>query len=178
MHYLHAHCDFDTICVVLSPQNPLKEKKLLLDEEKRCEMVKAWVDTIPFAQCSTIEFDMPRPSYTYLTLRRFRELQPEVDFSLVMGTDSLVRFHLWRCYEEILRYHPVYVYPREGYPFSPESAPVLWSHPEADIRLVSAPLYPYSSTDVRRMLAESGCADEALPTVVAAFIRTHGLYVH
>ena len=77
LRYLKECGDFDDICVVLSPQNPLKDKRLLLDEGERCKMVKAWIGTLPFVRCSTIEFEMEKPSYTYLTMRRFRLEQPE-----------------------------------------------------------------------------------------------------
>ena len=139
-------------------------------------MVERWVSTMPFVQCSTIEFEMERPSYTYLTLRRFRQLEPDTCFSVVMGMDSLAQLHLWRNYEEIVRHHAIYVFKREGYTFDPLLIPVLQLHPEIVVHLMDAPLFPYSSTVIRDMLQKGENPEELLPEVVWRFIDGHSLY--
>lgn len=148
----------------------------MLEDEERCKMVKVWVDSLSFAELSTLEFEMEKPSYTYLTMRRFRKEQPETLFVIVMGADSLSNLHHWRCHEELLQNHEIYVYPRDGYPFTPSAFPVLRQYPETKVCLINAPLFPYTSTVIRQILSQGGAVESMLPPVVADYIRTHHLY--
>ena len=67
----------DAVWFVLSPQNPLKESHILLDDDTRLNMTKlATAQNNAFA-VSDIEFSMPKPNYTIYTLRRLKEQFPD-----------------------------------------------------------------------------------------------------
>ncbi len=172
---LHSRYAFDEICLVLSPQNPMKGKSDL-SEEIRLDMVRHWTDSLPFVHCSDIEFEMERPSYTYLTLRRFREKFPETPFAVVMGMDSFVQLHRWRNYEEIVRNHKFYVYPREGYSLSAEEVPVLREFPRTEVVWMDAPLFPYASSLIRQALQQGKDVSDQVPEAVWTYIKKHSLY--
>lgn len=126
---------------VVSPRNPWKEDASLLDEHRRFAIVRAAIADEPRMAASDIEFDMPRPSYTWQTLCAFRAQYPDTPFALIIGGDNLPRFHQWRHAREILASFPLFVYPRPGIALPPL--------PPGDIRLVHAPLADVSSTQIR-----------------------------
>jgi nicotinate-nucleotide adenylyltransferase len=166
----------DAVWMVRSPLNPLKaaEASLLASDADRLAMLRLAVEGHEHLSVSTIEDDMPRPSYTVLTLRRLREMWPEHEFSLIIGSDNWCRFRRWRCWDDILREFRVVVYPREGYPVT--DGPTDFAEAR-EVVIAEAPTYEISSTDIRRSLLSS--PDEAaamLDARVRAYILQHGLY--
>ena len=107
--------DLEKVVFIVSPQNPLKKKKTLLDQNHRLQIIKAEVEDIPHLEVSDIEFSMPQPSFTIDTLVRLKEQQPEHEFALILGADNLQNFHKWKNFEQILEDYSLYVYPRHGY---------------------------------------------------------------
>jgi nicotinate-nucleotide adenylyltransferase len=113
--YLAQFTDLDQVWMVVSPQNPLKEKKSLLKEHHRLAMVQAAIEDYPDLRASDVEFHLPKPSYTSHTLAYLEEKYPQHTFSLLLGSDTLETFHKWKNPEVILNRHQLYVYPRPGY---------------------------------------------------------------
>lgn len=130
---------------VVSPQNPFKQNKFLLDETKRLEIIRRAVAGEPGMKVCDVEFRMPRPSYTWSTLRALEKDYPGKPFALVIGADNLRNFPMWKNYEDILRHYRVLVYPRPGVEL-PGDVP-------ASVSLVDAPLAAVSSTEVREKIA-------------------------
>jgi len=113
--YLAEFSDLEKVMFVISPQNPFKEKKSLLDQNHRLQIIRAEVYDNNNLDVTDIEFSMPQPSYTIDTLVRLKEDYPENEYSLIIGADSLQNFHKWKNYEQILEDYSIYVYPRPGY---------------------------------------------------------------
>lgn len=111
-NYMVDYTDLDQVWLVVTPQNPLKEKASLLDDYHRLALVRVAVEGNDKLKASNIEFDLPQPSYTINTLTYLQEKYPEHLFSLIMGEDNLRTFHKWKNHEEIIRNHKIYVYPR------------------------------------------------------------------
>lgn len=106
--------DLDAVWFVVSPQNPFKKLSSLLSELDRIQMVQIAIEGNDRLRASNVEFSMPKPSYTIDTLVVLREQHPGYEFSLLMGEDNLQHFHKWKNYEAILKYTPIYCYPRSG----------------------------------------------------------------
>ena len=132
----------EKIWFVVSPRNPWKQERDLLDERKRLEIVKTAISGESAMSACDVEFSMPRPSYTYQTLRLLKQNNPDREFALIMGGDNLQRFHQWKNFQEIIARHTVFVYPRPGIVF-PETE-------EENILLADAPQMDVSSTEIRR----------------------------
>jgi len=111
-NYMADFTDLDQVWLVVTPQNPLKNKRTLLKDVHRLLLVKEAINDNFKLKASDIEFDLPKPSYTIKTLNKFIEKYPKNDFSLIMGEDNLRNFHKWFNYEVILKNHSIYVYPR------------------------------------------------------------------
>ena len=111
-NYMAEYTDLDEVWLVVSPHNPHKEKKTLLEDYHRLAMVKIAIEDNSKLKASDIEFSLPQPSYTATTLAYLKDKHPGYSFSLLMGEDNLRGFHKWYNYEEILSNHKLYVYPR------------------------------------------------------------------
>jgi len=141
--YMVEFTDLDEVWFVVSPQNPLKPKETLLADYHRMALVRIAIEDHPKFRASSIEFKMPKPSYTIDTLAWLSEKYPERDFVLICGTDIFPTFHKWKNYQVILDHYRLYVYPRPGYDLGKYK-----NHPH--IRLFKAPLLEISSSFIRR----------------------------
>ena len=97
-NYLADYTDLDEVWLVVSPQNPLKEKKNILKGSHRLALVKEGVDDNPKLKACDIEFQLPIPSYTINTLAHLEEKYEEHEFALIMGEDNLRSLHKWKNY--------------------------------------------------------------------------------
>ena len=166
----------DEVWLMVSPQNPLKQDRTLLDEQERLAMSRLAVAPYPTLKASDFEFTLPRPSYTYHTLQALREAYPDHTFSLIIGEDNWENFHRWYRGEDILRETPIIVYPRSG---SEEvSVPHQLSNANYQLSILKEPpLLPYSSTEVRNAIAAGEPTTDMLHPDVEAYIKRHGFYV-
>lgn len=111
-NYMADSTDLDEVWYVVSPQNPHKVKANLLEDFRRLAMVRVAVEDNNRLKASNVEFDLPKPSFTVVTLQKLKELHPDNEFVLLMGEDNLRSLHKWKNYEYILENHELYVYPR------------------------------------------------------------------
>jgi len=157
---------FDQIWLVVSPNNPFKNKEDLISEEHRLNMVKLAIKGISYLHACDIEFFLPKPSFTIHTLQKLAASYPSFDFSLLLGSDNIHNFHKWKDYEEILRKYMIYVYPRYD-----NVIEHTLRHPH--IVYLDAPLLPISATSIRTALQLKKNVNEFLPDAVARYIENH-----
>lgn len=136
--------NLERIWLVVSPQNPFKVNHSLLNEYDRLHLLKLATEEDLRIKISDIEFNLPRPSFTSITLSHLNEKYPEHQFSIIMGSDSFQNLHKWKNYESIVSNYPIYVYPRPGFEAT--------NHINADLKIVDAPLLEISSTRVRELV--------------------------
>mgnify|MGYP003658334077 CR=1 FL=1 len=106
----------DEVWFILSPHNPHKDEKDLLDENSRYEMlVEALVDSDnPRFKASTIEFDMDKPSYTINTIDALKEKHKDVSFHIITGTDAYMTVTFWKKGVDLLQQIP-FIIVKRGY---------------------------------------------------------------
>jgi nicotinate-nucleotide adenylyltransferase len=169
-NYMVEYTKLDKIWFVVSPQNPFKVNDELLDENLRLKMIEmAMADDDRFEACN-IEFGMPKPNYTYLTLTTLTQKYPEHEFTPIIGGDNLQSFHLWKNYESILENYQLFVYRRAGF----HENPLLANHKK--ISLYEVPLLNISSTYIRETLQAGKSIRYLVPKVVKEFIDQNNLY--
>jgi nicotinate-nucleotide adenylyltransferase len=165
VRYLLEEGYCESIRLIVSPQNPWKKNRELLEEQKRLELVQNAIANDERMEVCDVEFGMPRPSYTYQTLRKLRTDEPGMDFALIIGGDNLQKFQEWKNFQEILSSHTLFVYPRPG---------TETTHlPVGDIVLVNAPQTAISSTEIRRKVAEGESIVGEVPENVRKQIETY-----
>lgn len=146
-NYFAEFTDNHEVWFVLSPHNPLKEKKSLLAQHHRLYMVNLAIEDYPKFRASDIEFHLPQPSYTIHTLAHLKEKYPHYQFNLILGQDNLSTFHKWKNYDIILENHFIYIYPRLN-----ASPSEFDNHPK--VIFTNAPQLEISSTFIRNAIKE------------------------
>ncbi len=168
-NYIVEYSDLDEIWLVVSPQNPLKKKKNLLNEYDRFKMVELALKDDFKIKPTDIEFGLPKPSYTIDTLTYLSERNPKHDFVLIVGSDNFQSFHKWKNYEQILKHYKLYVYPRPGYELGKYE-----NH--KSLSLINAPLIEISSSFIRESIKNNKNMRYFLPKEVYKYIEKMNLY--
>lgn len=169
-NYIVLYGNIDELWFVVSPQNPLKEKKILVHSRTRLEMVRRAIGGYQFMRASDIEFNLPTPNFTINTLIHIEKKYPDYDFCLIMGMDNIQTFNKWKSWEIILEQNKILVYPRPGF----DGKPYI-NHP--NVELVEAPLMEISSSFIRQAIKEGKDIRYFLPEPVAQMIYQEGLYL-
>ena len=135
-------------------------------------MVNLAIGDSDILKSSNIEFGLTQPSYTINTLAHLKEKYPKHLFSLIMGEDNLASFTKWKNYEEILKNHFIYVYPR---PNSGVSIAIgIKSH--KNIIMTEAPLMDISSTMIRQALKDKKNVSCFVPQAVWEYLDEMSFY--
>ena len=156
------------IWFIVSPQNPLKESKTLLNEFDRLHLVRLATQDDNRIKCSDIEFNLPKPSYTSNTLMFLSEKYPEHQFSLIMGSDSYQNLDKWKNYETIINNYPVYVYKREGH--------AIKNTFEKKAVILNAPIIQISASQVREHIRSAKSIRYLVPEIVREEIESRKFY--
>ncbi len=171
-NHLAEHSDLDQIWMIITPHNPFKEKKTLLDDYQRLHLVNLATEDYPKIKPSDFEFKLPQPNYTVNTLAHLQDKFPQHKFSLIIGEDNLKNLHKWKNYETILENHEVYVYPR----ISSDLENIQFkNHPK--IHIVNAPIVEISSTFIRENIKNRKNVQPLLPNKVWEYIDKSGFYL-
>lgn len=168
-NYMIEYSSMDELWFVISPQNPMKKQSSLLPEHHRYSMVQLAIEDYPQLRASNIEFKLPKPSYTFLTVAKLQEKHPNYTFTLIMGMDNLAHFHKWNNYQTLLNSCNIAVYPRPGY-----DGGELINHEKVSI--VEAPLMQISSSMLRNSIKEGKSLRSFYPPRVFDFIDEMHFY--
>ncbi len=169
-NYFAEHSDLDEVWLVVTPQNPLKKRSNLLADYHRLYMARLATEPYDKIKVSNVEFDLPQPNYTVVTLARLAELYPNHVFVLLMGEDALASLPKWRNYEKILAGHRIYVYPRIT-----EKEAELKNHPSVHY-FREAPIVQISASAIRKDLKAGKNVRPLLPPEVYKYIMEMGFY--
>lgn len=168
--WVAENTDLDEVWLMVSPNNPLKDKSILADEQERLEKAREAICKTENGKRKTenekqilvsdFEFHLPRPTYTANTLRALAKEYPEHEFTLIIGEDNLRIFDQWREHQYILENYRVFVYPRRDKAGTQGATqPAAGTQPreatlpaKGTIFLTGAPYFDISSTELRKNL--------------------------
>lgn len=143
---LLAAASLDEVWFVVSPQNPFKQASPdLLDDARRLQLVQLALEDDDRLIACDYEYRLPKPSYTWHTLQSMSRDYSDRAFTLLIGADNWVAFNRWYHHDDILSTYSIAVYPRKDSPIDATTLP-------ASVRLLDAPLYDISSSDIRRRI--------------------------
>ena len=145
--------------------------------EQRLEMLKLLAVNEPGIEASDLELNREGPSYTYETVEQIRDLYPDAQLYLLLGSDMLESFHKWKNSEQILCHVTLAAFLRGGKGEREASLQAKKSLETAGARviLMENPVTDISSTNLRRMLVFQ-CAEPFMTSEVLTYIRENGLY--
>lgn len=131
-----------------------------------------------------------KASYTIDTLEELRKEYPNHPICFFIGMDSMISFHKWHRWQDILDYCHIVVSARPGYHIQSEKTLHEFlrqriTDKKDDLHhLLNGKIYfaqtdklPISSTMVREKLMGGENVDEYLPDYVLSYIRQHHLYL-
>lgn len=158
----------DKIWFVISPMNPFKKDHNLLPAHQRLELVQIALENVDSIEASKVELNMPTPSYTIHTLRKLWHSFPQDEFSIIMGTDNLLKLDKWMDHQTILEKCKLYVYPRTD-----TDGGTFKAHP--NVIMASSEFLEISSTEIREKLQSDGAAS-IIPEKVLKKIKEKNYY--
>ncbi|RRQ47213.1 nicotinate (nicotinamide) nucleotide adenylyltransferase [Chryseobacterium sp. SC28] len=170
-NYILENSDMHELWFVVSPQNPLKDKKSLLRDHNRLDMVQLAIKNYPKMRASNVEFSLPVPSYTIDTLTYLTEKYPDYSFALIMGEDNLGNLHKWKNHELLLDRYQIIVYPR----ISDDKTKNDYLQHE-NIHLIDAPIIELSATEIRNMIKSGKNVRPMLPPEVFEYLDGSSFY--
>lgn len=159
----------DQVWFIVSPQNPLKSTKGLLNEYQRYFMVQLAIEGELNMKASDIEFKLPRPSYTIDTMTYLVEKYPSHEYSLIIGSDSYLNLSKWKNSEVLCRNFNFIVYQRPGFIIDKQTIP-------SNMQVTDAPMLGISSTLIRTLIKENKSIRFMVPDNVCNELVQNGYY--
>ncbi len=169
-NHVAQHHALDEVWLVVTPQNPLKNKASLLPDYQRLQLIKLAIGDNPKLKASDIEFKLPQPNYTITTLAHLTQKFPTINFSIILGQDNLQSFNKWFQYEHILANYQLIIYPR------PNVAPSVFdTHPNVHW-VTNAPHMAVSATAIRAALKAKQSVAYLVPQAALNYINEMHFY--
>ena len=165
-----------------------------VDSNKRAAMVKLACEQMKKQynsefETNLLELERTEPSYTVETLKILQQQNPNTPLCFLMGLDSLINFHTWYQFEQIIELCHLVVSTRPGYqlPANSEAANMLSQRqvqsPQELEQSLGGKIYlaniepvDVSSSQIRASLAENKKVDHLLPENVLTYINKMQLY--
>lgn len=186
IHYGHlvtaeaARCQFDLDAVIFVPSGnpPHKKSYQITSSEHRYLMTVVAVVTNAFFDVSRMEIDREGYSYTYETIRQFREMLPGTDLFFITGADAILEILTWKNMSGILQDCSLIAATRPGYELENlnDTLEGLSNRFTEKIHPMEVPALAISSTDIRRRVAHGETIKYLLPEAVEQYILKNKLY--
>lgn len=167
--FMATQTDLSEVWMIVSPQNPLKNKSSLAPDYERLHMLHLAIGDNIKLRPNDIEFSMPKPSYTVDTLAYLAEKHPEKEFVLIMGGDNLQTLHKWKNYEWLVENYDIYLYDR------PDSE-VADLKNKYRIKSFISPQINISATYIRSCLKERKSVKYLVPLAVEKYLVENMIY--
>ena len=167
----------DLVYVIPSGTPPHKKLSRGAEDEHRLAMSRLSFGKISDKVfVSDMEIRSPEVSYTLLTVQRLKEMHPQSEIFLFVGTDQFLAFETWKEPQALLNLCTLCVMDR----FSDRSAVLaqkaaLEEKFSARCLLLDEKAYIMSSTEIRRDLKENGYSYRLSPEVLS-YVSEKGLY--
>ena len=190
----------DEVLVAPVGTQPLKAGSAHSSFEDRLAMVRLAVAGEPGLIASSVDAPLAngQPNYTFDTLQRLHsQLQPTDTLFCLVGADSFLTLDSWHRCAELLVFCNFIVAGRPGFTLQEVNAALPYGVKNTGERreagytrlTLSGPLgesselfllpdldQDISATEIRAAMAEGSTPQTVLPSVVAEYIRSHGLY--
>jgi nicotinate-nucleotide adenylyltransferase len=157
-----------------------KDPSGLLPFDQRYAMLESVVETDLQFDLSPIERDRGGASYAIDTVTELQARQPGVEYSFIIGADSLCELHTWHRIYDMLQQCRILVMCRPGFCCAESlRAAIRLDEPWPDRlleNLARAHEVEISSTDIRMRVAEGMRISYLVPPSVEMYIAEHNLY--
>ncbi|QQE77361.1 nicotinate (nicotinamide) nucleotide adenylyltransferase [Alicyclobacillus sp. SO9] len=128
---------------------PPHKDSTAVDYDVRVNMVKTLVADNENFVVSSVERDLPEPSYTVDTVQTFQHKKPNTYFEFLIGSDSLAALSTWERAAQLTQAIDFLVAVRQGFPFHETYAAARRELPHLRARALEMPILDVSSTWLR-----------------------------
>lgn len=156
---------------------PHKQAQGIASGKDRINMLKFTFGESEDILYSDYELNRVGKSYSLYTLRHFKEIYPEDTLYFVIGSDSLLTFHKWYEYKQLLSLATLVCVSREGGDREEleKAKDYLASH-GGQVLLADTVPVEISSSEIRKKLADGEDCSCYLNENVVKYIRDNNLY--
>ena len=142
--------------------------------ELRYQMTRLATAGQPAFEVSRMEIERAGPTFTVDTLREFSECARECELFFITGSDAITQILTWKDADEALSLARFVAVSRPTHDLA--ALDRLDPKLRERISILEIPALAFSSTDIRRRVAEGRPIRYLVPDAVALFIDEHGLY--
>lgn len=121
----------DRLDFIPTANPPHKPHASMLPFALRVELLRAACTAWPDFHINTLEAERPEPSYTAVTLARYRELHPGAELYFMMGSEDFAGLHTWKDWQRLPELANLLIVPRQGIEEADFSAAVRRFWPRA-----------------------------------------------
>jgi nicotinate-nucleotide adenylyltransferase len=190
-------CHLREVWFVPASVPPHKNQQAVAGFSCRADMIRLAIADRPDFRLSTIEADLPEPSYTIDTLRflhtHFVNSAAPLEFFFIIGADAFLDITSWKSYKDILQTVHLVVLGRSGCAvdavkkllqrlgYGPDDFSGAWRHPAQPKKIFffcspQISISDASSSEIRRKIKNNLSVEKLVPAAVLAYIKTKGLY--
>ncbi|QMT83725.1 nicotinate-nucleotide adenylyltransferase [Companilactobacillus pabuli] len=134
--------------------------------DDRINMIKYGIRDNPNFQLDMTDIDLGGVSYTYETIKRLKERNPNTEYYLIVGYDIVESLSKWSHIDELVKEVHFVGVCRKGYE-KKSQYPTMW---------VNTPVIEISSTVIRQRVREGKSLKYYVPDDVAWYIKDKGIY--
>lgn len=166
----------DSVWFVPAATSPFKAGTTMATADHRLAMIRLAIADEPDFSVSTVDLDRAGVSYALDTVRLLKTRHPDVDFSFIIGADSLVNLSKWREAHTLVGLCDFITLARPGWTFS--RVPGFEGETERRLRqgIIADFAEPVSSSEIRRRVEQGESLEGLVPPAVAQYIAQNGLY--
>lgn len=171
----------DQAFFVPAKRSPLKQRMPQANDQQRLSMIQLAIQDYEGYQVCDYEVNRPAPSYTLHTVKYFKETYGQNStLYWLIGADAVCDLHHWYGVKELIDLCTLATMHRAGCAKPDFSSLESKLGPKRVARLsehiITTPLLPISSTDIRTRLQNNESTEDLLHPEVETYIKTHRLY--
>ncbi len=165
--------------IIYLPANisPFKINKKQIPEQHRLNMLKIAQKQYPFMEISTLEIDTDEISYTFLTMKKLKKFYGD-NLYFILGSDSYMELEAWYKGIDLLK-STSFIVGRRGsmsLGLAQHMSKYYKNEYGTETVILSEPILPISSTDIRIRAAYGERLDTLVPESIEIYIKEHNLY--
>lgn len=168
----------DKVIVLPTRISPFKSDSndFVADGNDRIEMCRLAFQRLTYVEVSRYEVDRDKISYTIETLQHLKQLYPDDELFLIIGSDMLLSFTRWKEYKSILKICTVIAASRENDDKTALKKASEDLSPYGRIIITDIEPVVVSSTVIREKIKNSNDISCLMPESVVKYILNKKLY--
>jgi nicotinate-nucleotide adenylyltransferase len=168
--------NLDRVFLVPSGISPHRSSSEYASGEERMEMLRIACRNADGIEPCGYELESDRVSYTVYTVRHFREMYPEDELFLLVGSDMLLCFDKWYEYREILKNTSLAVVSRKDGDIEQLNKKAEELSEYGHIFISGAAASEMSSSEIRKKIVKNSDLSCYLDENVVQYIRLKKLF--